>query len=83
MYYDKDEIKNSLDIDQIFQIVENLGGNPQYTSFGFTSDTICHNDIGHGSRKLYCYTNTKLFHCYTECGSLDIGQCLPPHDDEH
>lgn len=33
------------------------------------SDTICH----HGKKpKLYYYKDSKYFHCYTECGQLDI-----------
>lgn len=33
------------------------------------SDTICH----HGSRpKLYYYKDSSSFHCYTECGQMDI-----------
>lgn len=34
--------------------------------------TICHNNIGEGSRKLYYYKDTKTFHCYTNCGSFDV-----------
>lgn len=48
-----------------------FGGEPQYSSFGIISQTICHNQPGEGSRKLYYYENTGLFHCYTECGSFD------------
>ena len=34
--------------------------------------TCCHNRVG-GSPKLYYYKNSKLFHCYTECGeTFDI-----------
>ena len=33
------------------------------------TDTICH----HGTKaKLYYYKDSKSFHCYTECGQLDI-----------
>ena len=35
------------------------------------SHTICHNEPGEGSRKLYYYSNTGLFQCYTGCGSFD------------
>lgn len=39
----------------------------------FISKTICHNHAGEGSYKLYYYDNTKLFRCYTDCGtSFDI-----------
>lgn len=72
MYYDKDQIKELLTMENTFNIIEILGGEPVYTKFGFMSDTICHNELGFGSKKLYFYENTKLFHCYTECGSMDI-----------
>ena len=33
------------------------------------SNTVCH----HGSKqKLYYYKESKSFHCYTECGQLDV-----------
>lgn len=35
--------------------------------FGLLSSTICHNFPGEGSRKLYWYSNTGLFRCYTGC----------------
>ena len=35
--------------------------------------TICHNtDPSEASMKLYFYKNTKLFQCYTECGTLSM-----------
>ncbi|MBP3707135.1 MAG: hypothetical protein J6J36_00800 [Clostridia bacterium] len=35
--------------------------------------TVCHNRPGEGSYKLYYYTSTQLFHCYTECSaSFDV-----------
>ena len=41
------------------------------TQFNIYS-TICHNTDGEGSKKLYYYKDTKMFHCYTNCGSFDI-----------
>lgn len=35
--------------------------------FGLLCSTICHNFPGEGSRKLYWYSNTGLFRCYTGC----------------
>lgn len=70
---DKDEIKNRLTDEMIFDIVCDFGGEPKLTSQGFVSATICHNHPGEGSHKLYYYNNTKLFRCYTECdASFDI-----------
>ena len=70
MYYDKDNIKQSLTVEQVFNFVEEFGGEPEYTSFGLISTTICHNLPQEGSRKLYYYDNTKLFRCYTGCDSF-------------
>lgn len=70
MIFDKDEIKNSLTISQVEDLVSELGGEPQETNGGFVARTICHCGESH---KLQYYDNTKLFHCWTECGdSFDI-----------
>ena len=68
--YNKDKIKNSLSIGQVFDLVSELGGEPIMNNGNFTAQTICHNHIGDGSRKLYYYDNTKLFRCYTECNDV-------------
>lgn len=65
--YDKKAIREELSIDNYFQLVTEWGGNPEFTPFGFISDTICHNPPGEGSRKLYFYENSDLFKCYTDC----------------
>lgn len=70
MKYNKDKIKNSLSIGQVFDLVSELGGEPIMNNGYFTAQTICHNHIGDGSRKLYYYDNTKLFRCYTECNDV-------------
>lgn len=70
--YDKNAVKQRLTTDDIFQIVNDFGGEPQYTNFGFVSATICHNEPGEGSHKLYYYENSGLFNCYSECGIFDI-----------
>ena len=67
MNYDKDKIKNFLSIEQVFDLVSELGGEPVMNTGYFVCQTICHNHPGDGSNKLYYYDNTKLFHCYTEC----------------
>ena len=67
--YDKREIKDSLTLDNIFDVLNTFGGNPEYTNFGVLASTICHNPPGQGSRKLYYYENSGLFRCYTECDS--------------
>lgn len=70
---DKDKIKNSLSIEQVFNLVAEFGGEPTMRQGYFISATICHNHPGEGSHKLYYYENTKLFRCYTECNdTFDI-----------
>lgn len=73
--YNKDEIKNSLTIEQVNELVAELGGEPQIQGSAIIARTICH---GGDSRKLYYYDNTKLFTCYTGCAerSFDIFQLV-------
>lgn len=63
--YNKDEIKNSLSIDQVKEYVAELGGEPQEQNGNLICKTICHCGNSH---KLYYYPNTTLFKCYTDCG---------------
>ena len=69
--YDKDTLKENLTIEEVFDLVSELGGEPIMGNGLFTARTICH---GGDSHKLYYYSNTHLFHCYTGCGdaSFDI-----------
>ena len=73
--YNKDEIKNSLTIEQVNELVAELGGEPQIQGNAIIARTICH---GGDSRKLYYYDNTKLFTCYTGCEerTFDIFQLV-------
>ena len=71
--YNKDRIKNSLTIEQVFDLISDLGGEPVMNTGYFVCQTICHNHPGDGKHKLYYYNNTKLFRCYTECNdTFDI-----------
>ncbi|MBO7536327.1 MAG: hypothetical protein J6T34_04215 [Bacilli bacterium] len=71
--YDKTEIREQLNIESIFELLQEWGGDPEYTNFGILSSTICHNQPGEGSHKLYYYSNSDLFTCYTGCqGSFDV-----------
>jgi hypothetical protein len=65
--FDKAEIKEYLSLENLYDLLVEWGGEPEYTSFGLISSTICHNMPGQGSRKLYYYENSVLFHCYTGC----------------
>lgn len=72
-----EDIKNNLTIEQIYNFLAEMGGEPQLHDEIIVSRTICHNPPGHGSFKLYYYNNTKLFRCFTECseqGAFDIFQ---------
>lgn len=72
--YDKVEIRDQLQLENIFALLTEWGGEPEYTSFGILSSTICHNPPHVGSRKLYYYSNSNLFICYTGCpeGFFDV-----------
>ena len=76
--YDKTAIREALSLEDVFNLLVDFGGEPEYTSFGILSSTICHNEPGVGSRKLYYYTNSGLFHCYTGCEepSFDLFQLV-------
>lgn len=74
--FDKTEIKQNLTIEQIFELLQFWGADPEYTNYGILSSTICHNKPGEGSRKLYYYSNSELFQCYSNCDSFDIFQLV-------
>ena len=62
----KNEIKEQLTIEQVMDLVAEMGGEPRLQPGGehFTARTFCH---GGDSHKLYYYNNTHLFRCYTYC----------------
>ena len=69
-----EKVKNDLSIDQVYDLLASLGGDPQIKGDLIISRTICHG--GH-SHKLYYYDNTKLFKCYTDClDSFDIFELI-------
>ena len=73
--FDKADIKKALTLENIFELLQEWGGDPEYAEFGILSATICHNLPGQGSHKLYYYENSGLFRCYTGCQeSFDIFQ---------
>jgi hypothetical protein len=65
--FDKYKIREQLSLDDVFTLLQEWGGDPEYSSFGILCATICHNPPGEGSKKLYYYSNTGLFRCYTGC----------------
>lgn len=70
MSFDKEEVKEKLEIEDVYELLEILEGEPELFNTYIVAKTICHNGDTH---KLYYYENTKLFKCYTgECGSFDV-----------
>lgn len=65
------EIRDRLSLEDYYTLLQNWGGEPIYTNFGIISHTICHNPLDNlHSYKLYFYSNSKLFICYTQgCGN--------------
>lgn len=78
--YDKNKIKESLTLDNIYQILEEFHAEPEVKNNIIIARTICHNHIHEeASRKLYYYENSQLFHCYTggcEESSFDIFELI-------
>lgn len=72
-YYDKEELKSQMEIEQVFDLLEYLDAEPRYNSTGLVARTICHDGDSH---KLYYYESNKLFYCYSSCGSMDIFQLV-------
>ena len=73
--YDKEELKKELTLEQVYDLLTELGAEPILKDNCIICKTICHNsDLTNASYKLYYYSNTRLFHCYTGCGdaSFDI-----------
>lgn len=69
----KDEVKENLTLENIFDFLQDFGGEPQYTKDGIVAQTIDHNPAHTGSRKLYYYDNSKLFVSYSGGdGGFDI-----------
>ena len=74
MAYDKEEVKESLELSDMFSILESLGGEPHMYGTYLSCRTICHNGDHH---KLFYYDNTKLFKCYSgDCGTFDIFELI-------
>lgn len=71
---DLKKLQHSLSDDRIVELVNGLGG-ADYLDKGdhFEFRTICHHENeDDGNHKLYYYKNTKLFVCYSCCGTFDI-----------
>ena len=66
------EIVEKLTIENVETILEKLGAEPKRTGDKIIARTVCHNHAHEGKHKLEFYSDNKLFHCYTECGTLNI-----------
>jgi hypothetical protein len=64
---DKDQLKNELTIEQVFDLVADLGGEPQMRDGYFMARTICH---GGSHFKLWYWNNTHLFKCFSDCDDV-------------
>lgn len=64
------ELKEKLSEEDIRELLTEMGATFYYEDDDmWITDTICH----HGTKpKLYYYKDSESFHCYTECGQMDI-----------
>lgn len=70
MSYDKELVKENIELEDMYNILEFLEAEPQVYGNYIVAKTICHDGDTH---KLYWYENTKLFKCYSgACGTFDI-----------
>lgn len=71
--YNKNEIKENLSLENIEELLNEWDAEPTEKNGIIVAKTICHNNCGCGTHKLYYYPNTTLFKCYTDCGeSFDV-----------
>lgn len=75
MGYDKYKVKETLEPEDMYDILEALGAEPEMKDNSIVCKTICH---GGNSHKLYYYCEQKLFHCYTGCepATFDIFELI-------
>lgn len=80
---DYKSIVENLKPEEVANLMMRLGA--EHIEFGdgyFATNTICHNeDASEASLKLYFYYNTKIFNCYTECGTMSIFKFLKHYYD--
>lgn len=72
---DAQSLKEQLSPNDIITLLNELGAEPYEQNGQIIARTVCHNDNG-GSHKLYYYSDTQIFHCYTNCGSFDIFELI-------
>lgn len=79
MSYSKESVKEALELEDIYNLLDYLNAEPQMYGSYIIAKTICHNGDTH---KLYYYENTSLCKCYTgSCGSFDIFELVQKVQD--
>lgn len=69
---DAKTVKNSLTIQEVERILEECGAAPEYVNDNeLKAIAVCHKGDSR-IKKLHYYDDTKLFYCYSNCGSFDI-----------
>ena len=81
---DYKEIIDNLKIESVIELMKRLGADRYQDAGGhIIFPTICHNmDASDASMKLYFYKNSKLFQCYTSCGTMSIFKFLKHYYEE-
>ena len=70
MSYSKETVKEYIELEDIYTLLEYLDAEPELYSDHIVARTICH---GGDTHNLYYYDNTQLFKCYTgDCGTFDV-----------
>ena len=71
------EIIENLKDEDVFNLLEKLGGEPINKQDYILSKTICHHtDEEECTHKLYYYKNSHIFYCYSSCSSMSIFKLL-------
>lgn len=70
---DAQSLKEQLSPNDIITLLNELGAEPYEQNGQIIARTVCHNGNSH---KLYYYSDTQMFHCYTNCGSFDIFELI-------
>ena len=79
MSYSKEIVKDNLELEDIYSLLDYFNAEPEMYSNYIIAKTICH---GGDSHKLYYYENTQLFKCYTgSCGTFDIFELIQKIQD--
>lgn len=78
MRIDKEKLREALSIEIVQELLDEFGGNSILKDDDtIVARTICHNHSDEdASHKMYYYDDSKLFVCYTNCGSFDVYDML-------